>query len=149
MRVYSLVLFALFSIFALTAAAHGSTLCDVNDDGVVDNADLMEIRIRNGQTVPPADPKFDPNGDGRVNVADVRFCQLRKTASLPGLRVVASCDMDANSGIDRVDIELIRSLIGVAVTPGSAGDVTNDGYITMNDVRVCTLLCTNPRCAPV
>jgi hypothetical protein len=52
--------------------------CDVDDDGDVDTADLLAIRAKNGQLAAPGDP-FDANGDGRINVADVRYCQLRLT----------------------------------------------------------------------
>lgn len=53
-------------------------VCDVDNNGVVNNADLTAIRNKNGQLAAPGDP-FDPNGDGRINVADVRYCQLRLT----------------------------------------------------------------------
>jgi hypothetical protein len=57
----------------------GGIVCDVNNDGVVTNADLLLIRGKNGQNASgPTDP-YDPNRDGRINVADVRFCQLRLT----------------------------------------------------------------------
>ena len=57
--------------------------CDVNADGVVSPADLLIIRNANGQ-VPtgPSDPR-DANGDGKINVLDVRYCQLRLTAQTP------------------------------------------------------------------
>lgn len=55
------------------------SVCDVNSDGLVTNADLLLIRAKNGQAAAgPGDP-YDPNGDGVINVADVRFCQLRLT----------------------------------------------------------------------
>jgi hypothetical protein len=55
------------------------TTCDVNNDGKVTNADLLLIRGKNGQAASgPGDP-YDPNGDGAINVADVRYCQLRLT----------------------------------------------------------------------
>ncbi|HQR12104.1 MAG TPA: dockerin type I domain-containing protein [Casimicrobiaceae bacterium] len=53
--------------------------CDVNNDGKVTNADLLLIRAKNGQaSTGPTDP-YDANGDGVINVADVRYCQLRLT----------------------------------------------------------------------
>jgi hypothetical protein len=58
-----------------------STVCDIDVDGDVDSADLMLIRLANGQTPAPGDPK-DANGDGKINVADARYCALRCT--LPG-----------------------------------------------------------------
>jgi hypothetical protein len=56
-----------------------SLKCDADVDGDVDLADLTIIRNANGQAASgPNDPR-DGNGDGVINVADVRFCQLRMT----------------------------------------------------------------------
>ncbi len=53
--------------------------CDVDGNGSVNSTDLALLRTRNNQPATgPTDP-YDPNRDGRVNVADVRFCQLRLT----------------------------------------------------------------------
>jgi len=53
--------------------------CDVNNDGKVTNTDLLLIRAKNGQAATgPTDP-YDANHDGKINVADVRYCQLRLT----------------------------------------------------------------------
>jgi hypothetical protein len=53
--------------------------CDTEPDGDVDAADLLTIRQANGQVAGgPNDPR-DGNGDGRINVADVRYCSLRLT----------------------------------------------------------------------
>ena len=56
-----------------------SLKCDADVDGDVDLADLTIIPNANGQAASgPNDPR-DGNGDGVINVADVRFCQLRMT----------------------------------------------------------------------
>lgn len=62
-----------------------STKCDVEPDGDVDMADLAAIRAAAGTTVPAGvdDPR-DGNGNGRINVADVRYCQLRLTPVAAG-----------------------------------------------------------------
>ena len=53
--------------------------CDANGDGVVTQADLAIIRAANGQVASgPTDPR-DGNSDGAINVADVRYCQMRLT----------------------------------------------------------------------
>ena len=53
--------------------------CDINNDGKVTNADLLLIRNRlNTVATGPTDP-YDPNGDSVVNIADMRYCQLRLT----------------------------------------------------------------------
>ena len=56
------------------------TLCDVTHDGRVTSADLLAIRNKNLQPVGVGDNwQYDANGDGAINVADVRYCQLRLT----------------------------------------------------------------------
>lgn len=57
--------------------------CDINNDGVVSRADLVLINGRlNTVATGPTDP-YDPNRDGVVNIADLRYCQLRQTARAP------------------------------------------------------------------
>jgi len=51
--------------------------CDVNGDGKVTNADLVLIRGKSGQAATGPNDPYDPNHDGKVDVADVRYCQLR------------------------------------------------------------------------
>lgn len=59
-----------------------------------------------------------------------------------------ACDWNNDGRIDLIDINAIRANIGMAVIPaGGKGDPTNDGVITINDVRACTLRCTSLRCA--
>ena len=53
-------------------------VCDVDNDSDVDNTDILLIRQKYGQAAAPGDP-FDPNGDGVINIADQRFCALRRT----------------------------------------------------------------------
>lgn len=55
------------------------TVCDVNHDGKVTMADLTLIRNKAGQTPTGAIAEYDANGDGKIDVADVRYCQLRLT----------------------------------------------------------------------
>ena len=55
----------------------GGLVCDVNNDGKVTNADLLLIRAKNGQSPAGANAPYDANHDGAINVADVRYCQLR------------------------------------------------------------------------
>jgi hypothetical protein len=54
-------------------------VCDVNNDKVVNNADLTLIRAKNGQMASGASDPYDPNHDGRINLTDVRYCQQRLT----------------------------------------------------------------------
>ncbi len=57
----------------------GGLACDVNNDGKVTNADLLLIRAKNGQSPAGANAPYDANHDGAINVADVRYCQLKLT----------------------------------------------------------------------
>jgi hypothetical protein len=52
--------------------------CDADGDGDVDTVDLGRIRTATGQTAGANDPR-DGNKDGKINVADVRYCSLRCT----------------------------------------------------------------------
>jgi uncharacterized protein len=51
--------------------------CDADRDGDIDAADLLTIRAANGQLASSATDPRDGNSDGRINVADMRYCQLR------------------------------------------------------------------------
>ena len=53
--------------------------CDVNGDSKVTNADLVLIRGKSGQAASGPNDPYDANKDGRIDVADVRYCQLRLT----------------------------------------------------------------------
>jgi len=53
--------------------------CDVNGDNKVTNADLVLIRAKSGQAATGPNDPFDANHDGKIDVADVRYCQLRLT----------------------------------------------------------------------
>jgi hypothetical protein len=57
--------------------------CDVNNDGKVSPADLRLFLPKLNTVATGATDPFDPNRDGVVNVADVRYCQLRLTANVP------------------------------------------------------------------
>ncbi|MCM2310290.1 MAG: dockerin type I domain-containing protein [Steroidobacteraceae bacterium] len=59
--------------------ANPTIVCDVNSDGKVTSADLLLIRAKSGQSAGGANAIYDANTDGAINVADVRYCQLRLT----------------------------------------------------------------------
>jgi hypothetical protein len=52
--------------------------CDVDGDGDIDSVDILLIRAGIGQA-PAAGDKRDANGDGRIDVNDVRACTLKCT----------------------------------------------------------------------
>jgi hypothetical protein len=53
--------------------------CDADVDGDVDQADLIIIRNANGQAASGINDPRDGNSGGVINVADVRYCQMRLT----------------------------------------------------------------------
>jgi hypothetical protein len=63
----------------VTAPQPPAMACDADGDADVDGTDLQMIRQGNGLLAQPGDVR-DGNQDGRINVADVRYCQLRLTS---------------------------------------------------------------------
>ncbi len=51
--------------------------CDNNSDGEVNRIDISNINANRNLAVPPADPIFDLNTDGVINVLDARICILQ------------------------------------------------------------------------
>lgn len=66
------------AVAVVTVTPIPSLVCDLDSDRDVDVNDLTLIRAGNGQLPAVGDPR-DANRDGAINVADVRFCQLRCT----------------------------------------------------------------------
>ena len=61
----------------------------------------------------------------------------------------APCDIDGNGIVDRLDINAIFKNRGKRASGSSDPmDVNNDGMISINDARICTLRCKNLACAP-
>jgi hypothetical protein len=58
------------------------------------------------------------------------------------------CDINGDGQVDRDDIGAIFAARSTRVGPGDPRDVDGNGVITVNDARICTLRCTNQRCAP-
>ena len=48
--------------------------CNVDNDGDIDKNDLSLISRNRNKTVPPLNPAFDANNDGKVTPADVKVC---------------------------------------------------------------------------
>lgn len=58
------------------------------------------------------------------------------------------CDVNGDQVVDRTDIGLIFAARGTASNgPGDPRDVNSDGFITINDGRLCVFECTNANCA--
>jgi hypothetical protein len=65
--------------FPVMVNAPATLPCDADGDSDIDINDLILIRSANGQVASAGDPR-DGNGDGNINIADARYCQLRMTA---------------------------------------------------------------------
>ncbi|WP_137938056.1 hypothetical protein [Chitinivorax sp. B] len=59
-----------------------------------------------------------------------------------------TCDVDGDGDIDRNDINAILAARNTTAAPGDSRDADGNGFITVNDGRMCTLKCTRPNCAP-
>ena len=49
-------------------------MCDMDGDEDVDRADLRLVGALRGESVPPADPAADFDGDGTITINDARWC---------------------------------------------------------------------------
>jgi hypothetical protein len=58
------------------------------------------------------------------------------------------CDVDLNRRVDRNDISAIFAARNTPAMFVDPRDADGDGTITVNDARICSLLCTKPNCAP-
>ena len=57
------------------------------------------------------------------------------------------CDVNLDGQVDVDDITEIFAVIGSSVSIGSPYDPDGDGFVTIDDARLCTLRCTNTNCA--
>jgi len=57
---------------------------DVNGDGFVDAADILQDKARDGQTLDAGTFRFDMDGDGQIDVADVTSVKNASGRKLPG-----------------------------------------------------------------
>jgi hypothetical protein len=102
----------------------GGAFIDTDGDGIPDERD-------NCPAVPNPDQK-DSNGNG---VGDA--CEA----------VIAKCDIDGDSDIDKLDIAAITKLRNKPASANPAADADGNGTINVNDARACVLRCTRPSCA--
>jgi len=81
-----------------------------------------------------------PNGNG--------VSPILSDIKVNTLMAAASCDNDGSGEIDRIDIGNIMASRNMSVPPADPIlDVDNNGIVNVLDARVCTLQCTNARCA--
>ncbi|MFL6531396.1 MAG: dockerin type I domain-containing protein, partial [Chthoniobacterales bacterium] len=61
----------------------GFILADSNGDGVVNAADVAQIKSQSGMTLSAANCRQDVNADGGINAADTTFAKARSGTALP------------------------------------------------------------------
>ena len=94
-------------------------------------ADLAAIRAKSGQNASGPNDPYDPNRDGKINVADVRYCQLRLT---PPCRLTEDLAGSCCPGIRGRAVSEPKHLIGqvLAKEPESVIRLENQELISIN-----------------
>ncbi len=128
--------------------ASGGVCVDTDGDGVCDDEDNCRLTPNPNQE----DADDDGVGDACDNCENTPNPQQEDTDD-DGIGdacslVEGTCDMDSDGDVDINDIRAMNLMRNQLVVPGSPGDKDGDGKITVLDIRQCSLICTNPRCAP-
>lgn len=90
------------------------------------------------------------NGDvvGIEAVGPLGLLAALDTAESGSTTVATVCDINLDHVVDRQDVNAIFAARNSTALPGDSRDLDGDGLLTTNDARICTLQCTNTRCAP-
>ncbi|MGD0296024.1 MAG: hypothetical protein ABSE86_02840 [Bryobacteraceae bacterium] len=56
------------------------------------------------------------------------------------------CDVNMDGKVNNADLQMIQAALGQAAKPGDLRDPNRDGIINIEDLRICSMLCTNPNC---
>ncbi len=83
--------------------------------------------------------------DSSVLTIPPAVTDVHLTLSCPTV-VVSPCDLNNDGVVNSADISTLMGRLRQTVPAGTMGDVDNDGHITTQDVRMCTLQCTNAGC---
>jgi hypothetical protein len=62
------------------------------------------------------------------------------------IRPQLMCDVNGDGQVNVDDMNEIFAAIGTAVSAGSPFDPNGDGMVTINDARLCALMCTKSNC---
>jgi len=135
-----------YAILVLQRSLGGACI-DTDKDGVCDNSDNCPATANADQA--------DGDNDGVGNVCDncpANANPDQADSNHNGIGdacevVVQKCDVDGDKDVDTADLTLIRAAFGQTPTANDPRDANNDGKITINDVRACTLQCTRTGCA--
>jgi hypothetical protein len=93
-----------------------------------------------------------PNGCGAGDVptnigTNLAFADFQNSVS----EMCNICDQNNDGRINNTDLNMLRAAMGTAVTNANRAmigrlDADGDGMITVRDLRICSLLCTNGDC---
>ena len=89
----------------------------------------------------PTEDAFQPNLAGG---ADAIIAKIIDTPSFE-----EACDVDRDGDVDPVDLDMIFAGREMDVPDGHPLDINRDTAVTVNDVRLCVLLCTGTQCQPI
>ena len=59
-------------------------VCDVGGDGIVDNSDMIGVRVRRGQAVTADNCRYDINHDGSIDNSDLIAVRVRRGNAITG-----------------------------------------------------------------
>lgn len=141
--------------------AAGSAWGKISWNDAVPGGASVDVQVRSSDNAAALDlQNYVPVAKGANYSGTGRFIQVRTRLQMNAANespvlfdltinpAVTSCDVNSDGKIDLNDLNLIRAAIGQTPTANDARDATGDGKITINDVRACTVKCTNANCAP-
>jgi hypothetical protein len=132
-----------------------STICVRSTNDVFAAGDLVFFALRANSTlvkngVIDSASILVATGNGFIEAQTPASLGLKPTDEIRGLKCFAApriCDINQDGKVNIDDIELIFQARNTPAVPGDPRDVDGDGVITVNDARICTQRCDNPKCA--
>lgn len=121
-----------------THATHSMPCADLNGNRLVTATDLAISFSYHGQTVPPAPPQVDQNGDGVINVVDHQTVASQLGAggvACQDAPVDCAADLNRSGQVTTKDVAVAASYFGQSVPPAPPQvDFNGDGAITPSDI---------------
>ncbi len=139
-----------------TAVPDGSNIMDINNraNPSLTNsqglfgwnviAGFYTVRAQKAGCTSPTNPS-QSFVDSSVLTIPPAVTDVHLTLSCPTV-AVSPCDLNNDGVVNSSDISTLMGRLRQTVPAGTRGDVDNDGHITTQDVRMCTLQCTNAGC---
>jgi hypothetical protein len=139
-----------------TAVPDGSNIMDINNRANPSSTNsqglygwnvisgFYVVRAQKAGCTAPGNPN-QTFVDSAVLTIPPAVTDLHLTLSCPTV-AVSPCDLNNDGTVNQTDISTLMGRLRQTVPAGTMGDVDNDGHITTQDVRMCTLQCTNAGC---